>query len=210
MAQWLALAETTGARLHFGRLSSARAATMLVQAQSAGLAVTADVAMHALWLSDADLEGFDPHCHVIPPLREAGDREALRRALASGSIGAVCSDHQPHEADAKTNPFPLTEPGISGLDTLLSLGLGLIEQGVIEPIDLVARLTSGPAQILRRASGSLTPGARADLVLLDPRANWEASPQTLRSRGHNSPFLGQGLRGRVLGTWFAGHRVFEG
>ena len=209
MAQWLALAETTGARLHFGRLSSARATTMLIQAQSAGLPVTADVAMHALWLSDADLEGFDPHCHVIPPLRAAEDRAALRHAVASGAIGAICSDHQPHEADAKTNPFPLTEAGISGVDTLLSLGLELVHQGMIEPADLVRRLTSGPARILRRASGSLAPGVRADFVLLDPQARWDIGPQTLLSRGRNTPFLGRSLRGRVLGTWFSGRRVFE-
>lgn len=207
LAQWLALAEGTGARLHFGRLSSARAADRVAEAIAAGLRVSADVAVHQLWLCDADLTGFNAQCHVHPPLRDASDRAALRAAVASGTIGAICSDHQPHEADAKSNPFPLTEAGISGLETLLPLTLALVDDGLLSPMSAVARLTSGPARILRRETGSLAPGAPARFALLDPQARSVVDPSQWLSRGRNTPFAGRELRGRVTATWFDGRRV---
>src|SRR3546814_6211402 len=116
---WISLVEDTGARIHFCRLSTARGAELVGLAQQRGLPVTADVAAHQLFLTDADIDGFNALCHVMPPLRSAEDRDALRQAVADGVNGALCSDHPPHEADAKNNPFPMTEPGISALETLL-------------------------------------------------------------------------------------------
>src|SRR3546814_7072045 len=121
------------------------------------------------WSSDvcsSDL-GFNALCHVMPPLRSAEDRDALRQAVADGVIGAICSDHQPHEADAKINPFPMTEPGISALETLLPLTLALVHEGVLTPLAAPARLTLGPARIAGLAAGTITVGRAADLVLLD-------------------------------------------
>ncbi|MGH8028675.1 MAG: hypothetical protein ACREO3_01945, partial [Arenimonas sp.] len=92
IAQWLALVEETGARVHFGRLSTARGAQMIAQAQDAGLPVSADVAMHQLFLTEESLAGFDPTCHVLPPLRSTRDRDALRAAVRNGTIAAICSD----------------------------------------------------------------------------------------------------------------------
>jgi dihydroorotase len=208
IAQWLALVEETGARVHFGRLSSARGAQMVADAQAAGLPVTADVAAHQLFLTDADVAGYDPACHVVPPLRAAADRDALRAAVASGAIGALCSDHQPHEADAKTNPFPLTEPGISSLETLLPLALRLVHEKVLAPAQAAARLAAGPARVLGLEAGALRPGAPAHLVLVDPDARWTLRAAELRSAGHCSPFDGQAFRGRVVRTLHAGHTVF--
>src|SRR5690606_28467279 len=116
VARNLALIEQTGVRAHFCGLSSARAVQMVAQAQRRGLPVSADVTAHHLHLTEHDLLGFDTRCHVEPPLRSRRDRDALRRALASGTIAAVCSDHQPHEPDAKLAPFSESEPGISGLE----------------------------------------------------------------------------------------------
>lgn len=202
MRQWISLVEDTGARVHFGRLSSARGVALLESAQARGLPVTADVAAHQLFLTDADLEGFDAMAHVIPPLREPQDREALRRAVASGAIGSICSDHQPHEADAKINPFPLTEPGISGLETLLPLALRLVRESVLTPLQAAARLSLGPAAVLGIAArADLKPDAVADLLLLDPQAAWRLDPAQLRSRGRNTPFAGAEFTGRALRTW---------
>ena len=210
LARDLLLAEQTGARVHFGPLSAGPAVDMIRDAREHGLPVSADVTMHHLHLSEHDLGSFDAHCHVRPPLRTTEDRERLRAGLAEGVIGAVCSDHQPHERNAKLNPFPLTEAGISGLDTLLSLALSLVEEQVCTLPRMVAALTSGPAAVLGLDRGSLGPGAVADLCVFDPRAAWRPGPQTMRSRGHNTPFLGRPLRGRVTHTLVGGEVVYGG
>lgn len=205
---WITLVEDTGARVHFGRLSTGRGAALVELAQKRGLPVTADVAAHQLFLIDADVEGFNAMCHVIPPLRSAADRDALRAAVKNGVIGAICSDHQPHEADAKTNPFPLTEPGISALETLLPLTLRLVHEKLLKPLDAVARLTHGPAQIAGLDQGRLAPGATANLTLVNPEVKWTLHSQDLRSAGRNTPFENQPFRGRVAQTWFEGKKVF--
>ena len=208
IAQWLALVEETGARVHFGRLSTARGAQMVAQAQSAGLPVSADVAMHQLFLTDESLAGFNAACHVMPPLRSARDRDALRAAVRKGTISAICSDHQPHEADAKINPLPLTEPGISALETLLPLALRLIAEKLLTPLAAAERLTLGPARVLGLEAGRLRAGAPAHLTLVDPAARWTLRAAALRSAGRHTPFDGETFRGRAVRTLHAGRIVF--
>lgn len=206
---WITLVEDTGASVHFGRLSTARGAALVEIAQKRGLPVTADVAAHQLFLIDEDVEGFNAMCHVIPPLRSADDRDALRAAVKSGVIGAICSDHQPHEVDAKTNPFPLTEPGISGLETLLPLTLRLVNEKVLTPLQAVERLSTTPARIAGIAAGALALGRSADLVLLDPAASWTLDASAMLSNGHNTPFAGNIFKGRIQQTWHRGQSVFK-
>jgi dihydroorotase len=208
IAQWLALVEETRARVHFGRLSTARGAQMIAQAQNAGLPVTADVAMHQLFLTEESLAGFDAACHVAPPLRTARDRDALRAAVRKGSIAAICSDHQPHEADAKINPFPLTEPGISALETLLPLALRLVASRLLTPLAAVERLTLGPARVLGLDAGRLRPGAPAQMTLVDPDAGWTLRADALRSSGRHTPFDGERFDGCVVRTLHGGRTVF--
>lgn len=206
---WISLVEDTGARIHFCRLSTARGAELVALAQQRGLPVTADVAAHQLFLTDADIDGFDARCHVMPPLRSAADRDALRQAVADGVIGAICSDHQPHERDAKINPFPLTEPGISALETLLPLTLALVQEGRLAPLAAAARLTLGPARIAGIEAGAIAAGRPADLVLVDPEQRWTLRADHLRSAGRNTPFDGRALRGRAVRTFFRGVEVFS-
>lgn len=209
IARDLALAEQTGARVHFRALSTARAVAMLAGAGRRGVRVSGDVGIHQLFLTEDDLDGFDTNCHVVPPLRTRRDRDALRRALASGELSALCSDHQPHDADAKLLPFPETAPGIAGLETLLPLALRLVAEGVLDLPKLIARLTIGPAEILGVDLGHLTPGAAADVCVFDPDARWTPTPQSLLSHGQNSPFLDQEMRGRVTATLLDGRTVFD-
>lgn len=193
LGQWLALVEDTGARVHFGRLSSARGARLVAAAKARGLPVTADAAAHQLFLCDEDMEGFDARCHVIPPLRDRSDRAALRVALADGTLDALCSDHQPRDADAKTNPFPMTNPGISGFDTLLALGLRLVAEDVLTPLQLAERLGTAPAAILAGPGRVETTG----WVLVDPVARWRLTRDNMLSAAHNTPFLDQSFLGLV-------------
>jgi len=207
VARDLTLIEQTGIRAHFCHLTTARAVHMVARAQFDGLPVTADVALPYLYLTEVDISDFDSHCHVIPPLRTTQDRLNLREALKRGTLSAICSDHQPHEADAKLRSFPSTEPGISGLDTLLSMSLRLVEEHVIELDELIHRLTAGPAGILGLPFGTLSIGASADVCIFDPDLVWQLNTDTMRSNGHNTPFMGWEMKGRVIHTLLAGNLV---
>lgn len=208
VAHNLALIEQTGVRAHFCRLTTGRAARMVARAQYDGIKVTADVAIPYLYLSEVDISDFDSRCHMIPPLRTVEDRQQLRDALQQGILSAICSDHQPHEPDAKLGQFPATEPGISGLDTLLPLSLRLVEDHSIELMDLIYHLTAGPAKVLGLPYGTLSVNAKADICIFDPKASWKLDSSTIRSNGHNTPFMGWEMKGRVTHTLLAGKLVY--
>lgn len=209
IARDLELVRDLGVRVHFGRLSSARSVELIARARAEGLPVSADVAVHSLHLTDMDLVGFDSRCHVRPPLRGLRDKDALRAGLASGALSAICSDHQPHEPDAKQAPFGDTEPGISGLDTLLSLSLHLAQAGVLPLMTVIERLTCGPAQILGLDRGHLGVGATADVCVFDAEMEGLLESAHLRSRGQNSPFIGWVLPGQVTHTLLEGRVVYQ-
>lgn len=209
VARDLALAEHTSARVHFHCLSTKGAARMLGDAQAARLPVSADVAIHQLHLTEMDVDDFDSCCHVSPPLRTLGDRDALRQAVASGVISVICSDHQPHDPDAKEAPFPETAPGVSGLDTLLPLTLKLVDEGLLKMSQAVAALTSGPAAVLGLPLGQLAAGNTADLCIFDPEVIWSLTEDEMKSAGKNTPFLDWEFKGRVTHTFFEGRKVFS-
>ncbi|MEJ2654547.1 MAG: dihydroorotase [Acidihalobacter sp.] len=207
LGHWLALVEQTGARVHFGRLSSAAGVRLLARAISDGLPVSGDAAAHQLFLTEMDVADFNPQCRVLPPLRAERDRDALRDALADGTLSVLCSDHQPHEIDAKLAPFAEAQPGISALETLLPLSLRLVDEGVLPLAEAIARVTHAPADILGLPTGTLSAGAAADLCVFDPQAEWELDADQLLSRGHNTPFHGWPFRGRVRRTFIDGREV---
>jgi dihydroorotase len=209
VARDLALAEHTQAKVHFRNLSTQKAARMIGDAQAAGLAVTADVAAHQLHLTEMDVDGFDARCHVSPPFRTLSDRDALRQAVADGIITAISSDHQPHEPDAKQRPFPETEPGISGLETLLGLTLRLVEEGVMDLPTALSRVTSGPADILGLPFGRLGLGSPADVCVFDLGGRWTLDALRMHSDGHNTPFDGWDVPGRIGCTIFNGRVVYR-
>ena len=209
VARDLALIEQTGCRAHFCNLSSRRAVTMIAEAQRQGLPVSADVTAHHLHLTEHDIGDFNTQCHVRPPLRSKQDRQGLRKALKSGVIGAICSDHQPHEPDAKLAPFAQSEPGISALETLLPLTLKLVDEELLALSEAIALLTHKPAQIIGADAGHLGVGATADVCIFDPKARWVLTPDQLVSRGHNTPFLGWEFRGRVTHTLIGGKLVYQ-
>ncbi|HYA39556.1 MAG TPA: dihydroorotase [Candidatus Methylomirabilis sp.] len=208
VARDLALIEQTGCRAHFCNLSSRRAVTMIAEAQRQGLPVSADVTAHHLHLTEHDIGDFNTQCHVRPPLRSKQDRQGLRQALKRGVIGAVCSDHQPHEPDAKLAPFAQSEPGMSALETLLPLTLRLVDENLLTLSEAIALLTHKPAQIIGADAGHLGVGATADVCIFDPNAHWVLAGDALISRGRNTPFLGWEFRGRVMHTLIGGRVVY--
>lgn len=209
IAQILELIRDTDIRLHFGRLSCTRSIELINEAKASGLKVTADVAAHQLHLTDMDISSFNSQYHVIPPLRSQRDMEALRHGVCEGIISSICSDHQPHEIDAKLAPFPSTEPGISSLETLLPLTLKLIENGSLPLGTAIASITCNPADILGLDAGHLAIGQVANLCLIDPEKEWTFSSEQMISHGKNSPFNGWNFRGKVVRTLLEGNTIYR-
>ncbi len=205
----LALIEITGVEAHFCRLSTARGVRLIEDARRHGLPVTADVAAHQLFLTENDIIGFDSNLHVLPPLRSESDRDALRQGVIDGVISAICSDHQPHEADAKLAPFAETEPGMSTMDTFLPLVLKLATDGTVPLETLISCCTCHPASIIGKTSGRLSPGHVADIAILDPESEWIYQADQGLSRGKNSPFNGWSFTGRISHTLLAGRLCYQ-
>jgi dihydroorotase len=197
----------TGARAHFGRLSSAHGVELIRRAKEQGMAITADVSAHQLFLSEMDINSFNSMCHVLPPLRSQRDMEALRQAVRDGVIDAICSDHQPHEPDAKQAPFASTEPGISSLETLLALTLRLVHEQVVPTYSALSLLSTRPATILGIDAGVLAANRPADICIYDPEQDWQLDTSTMLSRGKNTPFEGWNFQGKVRHTIIDGRLV---
>jgi dihydroorotase len=212
------LMKTTGARVHLCRISSAAGVELVRQAKAAGLPVSCDVSINSLHLTDVDIGYFDSRARLNPPLRQQRDRDALRAALADGTIDALGSDHTPVDEDAKTLPFAEAEPGATGLELLLSLALKWAEDSGDAAKALpraLAVVTSAPAQVLGSALGTLqasigrlVEGGVADLCVFDPQARWTVQADTLRSQGKHTPFSGYELPGQVRHTLVGGQVAF--
>lgn len=208
LMQCIELIEQTGCRVHFRGLSCARSVTLISKAKLAGLSVTADVAMHQLHLTADDMLPFDSHYHVLPPLRDVQDRDALIAAVQSGIVDCICSDHQPHDIDAKLGAFPETEPGIATLEAVLPLMLRLVEQENLQLIQGIAKLSSKPAGILGINAGALAVGDVADICIFDPHEQWQINAETWHSKGCNTPFWQEKMQGKVTYTIQAGKIIY--
>ena len=209
LAKDIELVAQTGARTHFGQLSCARSVDMIRQAKANGLPITADCTMHQLFLTDHDIGEFDTSKLTIPPLRSQNDRQALREGIVDGTIDCLCSDHQPHEVDAKLCPFPSAEPGISGFDTLLPLALRLVEENLMTLPEIMARLTAYPAKLLGIPAGRVAVGELADICIVDPDLHYLCRGQDFISKGKNTAFEGWDFNGRVTQTIVAGQIVYK-
>jgi dihydroorotase len=207
VAASLELARATGVSLHLARLSSAAGIALVRAAQQSGMAVSCDVSIHHLHLSEADIGFFDSHARFDPPLREASDREALRAAVADG-VAAISSDHTPVDEDGKQLPFAEADPGATALELLLPLTLAWARETATPLAVALARISCDPAAILGIDAGALAPGDAADVCVFDPEQRWLLNAASLRSRGKNTPFLGRELVGRTRTTLVGGRVVF--
>ncbi len=205
----LALARLTGGRLHLCHLSAAGSVELVRQAKEAGVRVTAEVTPHHLVFSDEDLVTYDTNFKVNPPLRTPEDRDALRAAVADGTIDAIATDHAPHAVEEKEAEFDQAPPGTIGLETALSTVLtDLVEPGRISLTRAIEGLSTSPARILGAGEhgGPIEPGRPANLVVFDPYEEWLVEPP-FASKSRNSAFVGKRLRGKVIYTMFGGWLV---
>lgn len=203
------LAKETGVRVHLCRISSAEGLTMVRAAKQQGLPMTCDVTINHLHLSDMDIGFFDSNCHLMPPLRGSNDRDALRNALLDGTIDAICSDHAPVDEDAKLLPFGQSEIGATGVELLLPLTLKWGNEMRLPLLQVLAKITSEPAEILGIDAGHLSVGSAADICIFDPDYYWKVTASAILSQGKNTPFMGMELPGGVKYTLVNGHIVYE-
>ncbi len=208
LSTMLMLAKETGVKLHICRVSSAAGVEMIRTARQQGLAVSCDVSMNHVHLSEMDIGFFDPNCRLTPPLRSLRDKAALRAGLLDGTIDAICSNHAPVDEDAKQLPFAEAESGATGLELLLPLLLKWAEQDKVSLAGALSRVTAQPAQILGLDAGHLSVGALADVCVFDPEKYWKVEASALKSQGKNTPFTGHEVQGRVRYTLVDGKIVY--
>ena len=209
VARDIAIARLTGGRLHLLHLSSAGSVEMVRRAKAEGLRITAEVTPHHLAFTDADLVTYDTNFKVNPPIRTAEDRDALRAALADGTIDVVGTDHAPHAVEEKEVEFDQAPPGTIGLETALAAVLThLVEPGILTLGRAIEALSTAPARLLGASDhgGPIEPGRPANLVVFDPSAEWLVEAP-FASRSRNSAFLGMTLRGKVVHTLYRGELV---
>ena len=195
----LLMVEETGIAAHFSQLSCKSSVELMRWAKDKGLPVTCDVAMHQLYLTDDNLEGFNAMAYVLPPLRSNTDQQALRRGLKDGTIDAICSHHEPLNATAKKAPFAESTPGISNFDTFMALACQLVRDEVLTLEQLVDKICLNPARIAGIDEQYATIGGA---VMVDPNLEWHVTSDTMYSNGKNTPFFNQCLQGRVVETFF--------
>ncbi len=205
------LAELTGGHVHLCHMSTRGSVALIRRAKEMGLAVTAEAAPHHFSLTHERCEGYDTNAKMNPPLREAEDRDAIRHALADGTIDCIATDHAPHHYDAKEREFDDAPNGIVGLETALSLALReLVRPGVLTLALMIERMSCAPARLWHLPGGSLRPGAAGDVVVFDPEAEWTVEPSRFRSKSRNTPWAGEVMPGRVRLTVVDGRVVYEG
>ncbi len=208
VARDIILAELTGGQYHLLHASTRESVELIRMAKKKGLRVTAEVAPHHFTLTDEAVMEYRTFSKMNPPLRAEADRLALIEGLKDGTIDAIATDHAPHDAESKRVPMDVASFGIVGLETMLSLSLNLVHQGIVPLRDVLAAMTYRAADIIHANAGRLKKGAPADLALIDLNAAWTITNESLHSKSKNSPFDGLPARGRCLRTVVGGEAVF--
>lgn len=205
----LRLAALTNSRYHAAQLSCAMSADAIRRAKDGGTKVTAGVSINHLSLNENDIGEFRTFFRLSPPLRSEEDRLAMVEAVRNGTIDIVVSAHDPQDVDTKRLPFADAEAGAIGLETLLAAALRLYHNETIPLLRLVDVLSTAPARIFGLEAGTLKPGARADLAIVDLDEPWVVREEDLHSRSKNSCFEGARFQGRVVRTIVAGKTVYS-
>ncbi|MFD7639090.1 dihydroorotase [Kitasatospora sp. NPDC059795] len=207
IARDVLLAAHVGSRVHICHLSTAGSVEIVRWAKGKGWNVTAEVTPHHLLLTDELVRSYDPVYKVNPPLRTAADVEALRAALADGTIDAVATDHAPHPAEDKECEWAVAAMGMVGLETALSVvQQTMVDTGLLNWEGVADRMSHRPARIGRLAGHGrpISVGEPANLVLFDPAYRGVVNPETFATRSRNSPYRGMDLPGRVHATFLRG------
>ncbi|MFZ0942287.1 MAG: dihydroorotase [Syntrophobacteraceae bacterium] len=209
VARDILLAELTGNRLHLAHISTAGSVALIREAKKRGVPVSAETAPHYFTLTEELVSTFDPVYKVNPPLRRPEDIEAIKTGLRDGTIDAIASDHAPHSSVEKDLEFEYAANGVIGLESSLPLILRLIREGVLTPLEAVAKVSRNPARILAIPFGTLRKGITADLTLIDPEVKYAIDVSRFKSKSRNCPFADIEVQGKAVMTLVGGRVVFS-
>ncbi len=207
------LAHETGAKLHICHCSTIGTVELMRMAKRLGADVTAEVCPHHFTLTDADITEPDSNYKMNPPLRKEEDVQALIGGLADGTMQVISTDHAPHSDEEKAAYFDKAPFGIVGLETSAALTYtALVSTGLMDIMDMARKMSYNPAHVIGIDGdyGKLTVGAKADVVIFDPQEEWTVEPTRFESKGHNTPYAGQTLKGRVKTTIVDGELRYNG
>ena len=204
----IALSELTGAPIHIAHVSAAESVRAIREAKTRDIRVTAETAPHYFTITDAAVGDSGTHAKMNPPLRSEADRQAIRRGLADGTIDAIATDHAPHSGKEKDVAFSSAANGIIGLETAVSLSLGLVQDGILSFSGLVEKMSTVPARIMGLESG-LRVGQTADVTVIDPDLEYTVKSDNFQSFSRNTPFEDWQLKGRPVLTMVGGRVVYE-
>lgn len=200
VARDISLCELTKGRLHLAHISAEGSVNLIRDAKKRGVNVTAETCPHYFSLTDESLISYDTNLKVNPPIRTEKDVEAIKEGLRDDTIDVLATDHAPHHFDDKDREFDAAAFGISGFETAFSLGLGLVDQGVLDLNDFIRKFTISPSNILRINKGTLTAGADADIAIINTEKTYTVDSLNFVSKGKNSPFHKWKLKGTVETT----------
>jgi dihydroorotase len=204
------LARRTGGHIHLCHMSTRGSVELIRWGKERGINVTAEVCPHHLSLTEEAVEGYDTNAKMNPPLRTADDVAALQEALRDGTIDLIATDHAPHHYDEKEREFADAPNGIVGLETALAVNLTwLVHGGVTDITTLIDRMSCAPARVFRLPGGTLRRGSVGDVTVFDPDVQWTVDPTRFISKGRNSPYAGQALRGRAEITVVDGRVIYR-
>jgi dihydroorotase len=205
------LCHEAGVKLHLCHCSTKGAVELVRMAKKMGFDVTAEVCPHHFTLTDADIAAEDANYKMNPPLRTEEDVQALIEGLRDGTMEVISTDHAPHSAEEKSKGFTEAPFGIVGLETSAALTYtALVDTGLISISDMAALMSCNPARVIgiSKERGTLAAGALADLMIFDPTKEWVVEPEHFYSRGHNTPYAGKVLKGKVKYTICNGRVVY--
>ncbi|VAX23500.1 Dihydroorotase [hydrothermal vent metagenome] len=206
-ARDISIAEYCKAPIHFCHVSTAGCAELIRRAKDRGAQVTAEAAPHHFSITDEACRGYNTNAKMAPPLRHDSDVTAIIEGLSDGTIDCIASDHAPHSLFEKQVEFDNAAFGIVGLETSLGLSMALVHNSHMTPAKLIEAMSLKPAGIIGIDRGTLTPGAVADVTIIDPDLEWTVEPSEFKSKGRNTPFAGQKLKGKAVYTIVKGKVV---
>ena len=193
----ISICEYTNSRFHLSYLSTKNSAEKVKKAKAKGLNITADVALHNLFLTDEAVNNFDTRYKVMPPLRTAKDNKALIKALKDGTIDIITTDHSPQDEEHKKIEFDNAADGIIGLES----AFGLLGKHILPHLELsqiIEKIAINPRKILGINQATLTEGNTANITLFNPDLEWEFTKGEIKSKSNNTPFVGEILKGKAL------------
>ena len=205
------LAAETGVHLHLCHCSTRNSAVILKMAKAQGVSISGEVCPHHFTLSSDDMIPGDTNYKMNPPLRTREDVEALRQALHEDVFDVISTDHAPHSTQEKSTTMRKAPFGIVGLETAAALTVTeLVDTGVLTPMQMAEKMSGNPAKILKLSGrGSLAEGKEADVVILDPEAEYVIDARKFASKGKNTPFNGRRVKGKIRATICGGEIVYR-